>query len=105
MKQLLHRVVLLGLLSTLIWLVERQVVHGQSNSLPDSLRLILIDIEKNTKDSILHKAAKEVQVLCTKNIIDSSLSKKLFIIDSLLVNGAQINDSMILCYATTLAQS
>src|SRR4051812_17785166 len=102
MKQLASKVVLLVLLSTSIWLAGIQNVYGQSLSLYDSLRLMLTDIEQNINDSILQKAAKEAQLLYKTNNIDNILSKKLLSIDSLLVNSAQVNETINLNYASTL---
>src|SRR5947209_4859172 len=104
MKQLVYKVVLLVVLSISIWLAGMQGVYSQSTSPLDSLRLILTHLESSTKDSTLQRAVREALILGTTLIIDSALPEKLLIIDSSLVNGAQVNDPMTLSYAIQLAQ-
>jgi len=104
MKQLVYKIVLLGILYSSVELTSIQSVYAQSPSLLDSLRLMLTPIGTNTKDSILQNAVKEAQTAYTTNIIDSTLSKTLLTLDSILVNGAPVNDPLVLPYATTLAQ-
>src|SRR4051794_6631882 len=104
MIQLFNRVVLLFLLSTAICLSCRQSVYVQSSFLHDSLRHVLSQVKEEVKDSTIQKAVKEAQALYKTDIVKNTLSKKLLIIDSLLVNGAHVNESVTLSYATTLEQ-
>jgi hypothetical protein len=95
---MLYLVVITGLLGMI------QYVYGQSSSLQDSLKQQLTYIEANTKDTALRKAVKEAQSIYTGGMIDDSVSKKLLIVDSRLVNNPELNRQIVIAYAQTLMQ-
>src|SRR3954465_4324527 len=105
MKQLVYKVVLLVLLYASVGLTGIQSIYAQSSSsLHDSLRRMLSQIKEEIKDSTVQKKVMEVQMLYKTNNLDSALSNKLLITDSILVNSGRVNNPVTLSYATTLVQ-
>jgi CHAT domain-containing protein/Tfp pilus assembly protein PilF len=103
MKKPLKKVLILSLIATTGLLGMIQYVYGQSSSLYDSLKQQLTYIAANTKDTALQKAVKEAKAVYTSGIIDDSFSKKLLIIDSiLLLKNTELNRQIVVSYAQTL---
>jgi tetratricopeptide (TPR) repeat protein/CHAT domain-containing protein len=104
MKKLLKKVLLIIQLFILGLFGRMEKGYGQSTALPDSLKRQLSYIAANTKDTPLRKAVKEAQAIYTGRTIDDSISKKLLIVDSFLVNKAELNRQIAVSYTKNLVQ-
>src|SRR5437870_1575627 len=102
MKKSLKNVLILSLIATTVLFGMIQNLYAQSSSLQDSLKQQLTYIAANTKDTALRKAVKEAQTVFNGKTIDDSVSKKLLIIDNLLVNNPELNRQKAVSYAQTL---
>ena len=104
MKLLLNRIILRPLISVLICFATIKNVCAQS-PLHDSLRNMLIYFNENAKDEKLRQAIKEAQVLYKTDVVDDSLSKKLLVVDSLLIaNRLKLDKKAVLSYAEMIVQ-
>src|SRR4051794_33747423 len=102
MSLLIKKVLLVAVLFLLFEWAAIQHTYGQSSSLPDSLRYTLNYIEVSTKDKFLRRTVKETQALFTGDSINDLASKKLLIVDSILVNYLEFDQQVVSTYAKAL---
>jgi tetratricopeptide (TPR) repeat protein len=104
MSLVIKKVLFVTVLFLLFEWADIQHAYGQSSSLHDSLRYTLNYIEGRTKDKFLRETAKETKALLTGDSINDPVSKKLLIVDSILVNYLEFDQQIVGTYAKALVQ-
>lgn len=100
MKLRIRNIVLPAVLTLSVGLTTVQKIQGQS--LHDSLKQILTQLDAHAKSTGLKNTIKDAAVFYSGNSINDSLSKRLLTIDSLLINTAELNQPKTSAYVETL---
>ncbi|MBE7169076.1 MAG: CHAT domain-containing protein [Williamsia sp.] len=103
MKKLVKKVAVLTLIFLCGMFANIQDLYGQS-PVPDTLKHLLTQIAEKSKGALLTKTVHAIQAAAWGNRPDDSLSKKLLLVDSLLINTSHPDPSLALPYATLLVQ-
>ncbi|MEI6946940.1 tetratricopeptide repeat protein [Paraflavisolibacter sp. H34] len=104
MKQVLKRFFLFALMATGAGCMGIGPVAAQP-AVFDSLRQVLSYYQEHSASGPLRQAIEEMPHLSARSGVDAFLSKKLLLIDSLLLEHSSLAPSQVLSYATSLSQA